>query len=217
MTTQNQSGTAAPPDPAEQVRLLTLRTDEAERAVSEQRTRADAAVRDAEGLRAELVTARERITALNAQISAGTAAVETAAVMEQRRRADTAEQELAQVRAQQPELVRRRAGLVAKAQAVLPTLRADGMTDREITVQALRHLAPKEPTGPEVSEDYLRRRLDALIDDRATYGASLSRASLALAPRQPSGPAKQTRADELPWADRWKGGLGEYATNGRKD
>lgn len=216
MTTQNP-GNAMPPDPAEQVRLLTIRTDEAERAVSEQRTRADAAVREVEGLRAELVTARERITALNAQISAGTAAVETAAVMEQRRRADAVEQELAQVRAQQPELVRRRAGLVAKAQAVLPTLRADGLSDREIIVQALRHLAPKEPTGPEVSEDYLRRRLDALIDDRAAYGASLSRASQTLAPRAPQSQNNQARADELPWADRWKGGLGEYSTNARKD
>lgn len=214
MTTQNQ-----PPAPEEQVRLLTIRADEADRAMSEQRTRADAAVRDVEGLRAELATARERIVELNARITAGTAAVETAAVVEQRRRADAAEQELAQVRSQQPELVRRRAGLVAKAQAVLPTLRCDGMTDRDIIVQALRHLVPKEPTGPEVSEDYLRRRLDALIEDRASYGASLSRASQTLAPRPPPGPGptNQTRSDELPWADRWKGGLGQYATNGRKD
>lgn len=207
------AGHTPPPDPSEQVRLLTIRADEAERAVSEQQTRADAAVREAEGLRAELTTARERITTLNARIEAGTSAVESAAVQEQRNRADEAERTLADVQARQPELVRRRAGLVAKAQAVLPTLRCDGLTDREIIVQAVRHLMPKEPTGPDVSEDYLRRRLDALIDDRAAYGASLSRASQTLAPRQP--PASPTRVDELPWADRWKGGLGQYATTKR--
>ena len=208
------AGHTPPPDPSEQVRLLTIRADEADRAVVEQQTRADAAVREAEGLRAELTTARERITALNAKIEAGSSAVETAALHEQRSRADEAERTLADVQARIPELVRRRASLVAKAQAVLPTLRCDGMTDREITVQAVRHLMPKEPTGPDVSEDYLRRRLDSLIDDRAAYGASLSRASQTLAPRQP--PAVAARADELPWADRWKGGLGQYATQTKR-
>ena len=219
--TTTQTGHAPPPDAAEQIRLLTVRADEADRVATEQRSRADSLAADRDGLRAELTTVKERLAATEAKIAAGTSAVETAAVLELRKRADAAERDLANARNEMPVLVRQRAGLVAKATAVLPTLRADSLTDREILTQAIRHLVPKEPMGPEVSDDYLRRRFDALVDDRAAYGASLARASQTLAVRHDSAPATrapehQQRADQLPWADQWKAGVGEFATSHSK-
>ncbi len=219
--TTTQTGHAPPPDAAEQIRLLTVRADEADRVATEQRSRADSLAADRDGLRAELTTVKERLAATEAKIAAGTSAVETAAVLELRKRSDAAERDLATVRNELPALVRQRAGLVAKATAVLPTLRADSLTDREILTQAIRHLVPKEPMGPEVSDDYLRRRFDALVDDRAAYGASLARASHTLAVRHdsvpaPRAPEHQQRADQLPWADQWKAGVGEFATSHSK-
>lgn len=216
MTTP-QTGHAPPPDAAEQLRLATVRADEAERLATEQRTRADSLAADRDGLQAELTTLKERLRETENKLNAGTAAVETAAVLEQRRRADNAERELRQERDSFPAAVRKRASLVSKATAVLPTLRCDSLTDREILTQAIKHLVPKEPLGADVSDDYMRRRFDALVEDRAAYGASLSRASQTLAVRTDAPPARaqnqQQRSDSLPWSDQWKGGVGEYATN----
>jgi len=77
-------------------------------------------------------------------------------------------------------LVRERVGLVRKVEAVLgPAFRGDALTDREILAAGIRQLAPAEPMGPEVSDDYLRRRFDALVDDRTNGVLSLGRAMTA--------------------------------------
>ncbi len=220
-TTNPSAGSAPPPDAAEQIRLLTVRADEADRAVTEQRTRADSAERAADGARAELTTIKERMKVLEAQIAAGASAVETAAVIEQRRRADEAERELVRVRAQQPELIRRRSGLIARAAAVLgPTFRADDLDEREIVVAAVRHLRPKEDTSDKVRTDFLVSRLDALIEDRTNYSASLGRASEALTVRNDGGASSRSQPAQpqqkaAAWNDQWKQGAGRYAT--RKD
>lgn len=211
-----QTGSATPNE-AEQIRLLTVRTDEAERSLAEERRRADSLAADRDGLKADLTTVKERLAETEAKLAAGASAVETAATLDLKRRLDAAELAMTQLKASIPEMVRQRANLVAKANAVLPAMRCDGLTDREIMVQAVRSLKSKEPTGPDVSDDYLRRRLDALIEDRTAHGASMTRAAMALAPRQPA-PTSEKRNDELDWANRWKGGLGQYATNStRKD
>lgn len=214
MTTPNQ-----PPDAAEQLRLLTVRADEAERTITEQRGRADTAESRAETHRADLVTANERIKTLEATISAGSTLVETAAVMEQRTRADTAERELGEVRAQIPHLVRKRAGTIAKTMAVVgPSLRADAMTEREMLCAAVRHLRPKEDIGNHVSQDYLERRLDSLVEDRTSHAASMARASATLSMRvdaAPAAPVNNTANKPASWGDQWRGGAGRFAT--RKD
>jgi hypothetical protein len=208
-------GSAPPPDAAEQIRLLTVRADEADRSTADQRRRADEASRAAEGLRAELATTKERLKALEVQIAAGTAAVESVAVTEQRNRADAAERELSQLRAKQPALVNKRAGLIAKANAVLgPKFRADSLADRDILVAGIRHLRPREDVGPNVTDEYLERRFDSLVEDRADYSASLSRASEVIAHRREDTAIKPT-APKQPWQDQWKQGAGRFAT--RKD
>lgn len=214
MATTPPAGTTPPPDAAEQIRLLTVRADEADRVASERRDAIERTTRESDGLRAELATARERIATLEAQAAAGASALETAAIGEQRRRADAAERELSELRSGQPAQIRQRAGLIAKAQAVLgPDFRADGLTDREILVAGLRRLRPKEDVGPSVSHDYLQRRFDSLVEERATYSASLGRASEALTIRQDAAP--QPAKPAVPWNDRWKSGAGRFAT--RKD
>lgn len=215
MADQSQTAAKPPPDAVEQIRLLTVRADEADRGITEQRTRADVAERAAEGLRADLVTARERVSTLEAQIAAGTTAVENAAVLEQRTRADVAERELSDFKAKVPAMINKRASLMAKASATLgPKFRGDSLTDREILIAGVRHLRPKEQISADVTTEYLERRFDSLIEDRTNYGASLARASDVLAVRRTdSAPTGEVRADQLPWADQWKAGLGEFATS----
>lgn len=207
------------PDPAEQIRLLTVRADDAERAAAERRDALEAATREREGLRAELTTVREQVTTLQARLDAGAAAVETAAVIEQRRRADAAEQELATLRNSQPSLIRARATLIARAQAVLgPDARADALTsmsDRDILGNAIRRMRPNDNIGPDVSEDYLRRRFDSLVDERTTFATSMARASETIATRVDTTPAAPGRSPEVSWQDQWKRGAGQFAT--RKD
>lgn len=210
------TGSAPAPDAAEQIRLLTVRADAADRVAGERNELLATTRRDSDALRAQLATAVERVAALEAQLRAGSAVVETQAVHEQRTRADSAERELSQLRAAQPALIRRRAGLVAKAGAVLgPEFRADGLNDREILIAGIRRLRPKEPTGPEVTDEYLASRFDSLVDDRTEYGASLGRASETLQVRRVDSLPAPVLPAQVPWADRWKLGAGQFAT--RKD
>lgn len=205
-----------PPDPSEQIRLLTVRADEADRIAATRHDALTTVTGERDGLRAELTTAKERVVALEAQIAAGTGAVENAAVHEQRTRADAAERELQKVRDQQPGMVRARASLVSKAQATIgPQFRCDSLTDREILVAGVRYLSPKEDVGPHVSSEYLTRRFDSLIEDRTKYGASLARASHVLSP--PRAPAPQPAPAQTPWADQWTNGAGQFATVNRKN
>jgi hypothetical protein len=200
-----------PPDHQEQIRLLTIRADAADRVSAERQDALTAAASARDGALAELTTARERIKTLEAQIAAGTAAVENAAVQEQRTRADAAELEAQQLRDRQPALVARRADLVAKARAVLgATFRTDGLTERQILVAGVRHLRPKDDVGSTVSEEYLERRFDSLIDDRTAYGASLGRVSQIATPR-----ADTQKPAPKGWADPTVAGAGQFAT--RKD
>jgi hypothetical protein len=219
MTTPTQSGgSAPPPDAAEQIRLLTVRADEANRLQSEHQIRADGEHAAAVGLRAELATSQERVKALEAQLAAGYPAVENAAVMEQRNRADAAERGLAKFRAEQPVLVQKRAGLVAKANAILgDKFRCDSLTDRDILVAGIRALRPREDTGPHVEEAYLAKRFDSLVEDRTTYAASVAWASESMSVRNDSvAPITQSKP-RVSWADQWKAGAGRYATVNRKD
>lgn len=205
-----------PPDPSEQIRLLTVRADEADRIAATRHDALTTVTGERDGLRAELTTAKERVAALEAQIAAGAGAVENAAVHEQRTRADAAERELQKVRDQQPGMVRARASLVSKAQATIgPQFRCDSLTDREILVAGVRHLSPKEDVGPHVSSEYLTRRFDSLIEDRTKYGASLARASHVLSP--PRAPAPHPAPAQTPWADQWTNGAGQFATVNRKN
>lgn len=207
---------APPPDANEQIRLLTIRADEADRVASQRADALATTTSERDGFKAELVTAKERIGALEAQIAAGTAAVETAALLEQRTRADAAERELAQERSKQPARIKARAGLEAKAMAVLGhTYRCDGMTDREILVAGIRHLRPKEDVGPTVSDDYLTRRFDALIQDRTDRVASQARAVGVAPPQMQRADNAPKPGAALPWRDQWQAGAGQFAT--RKD
>jgi hypothetical protein len=204
----------APPDPKEQIRLLTIRADEADRTAAQRADALSTATAAAEGLRAELKTANERVAELQAKIAAGASALESAALVEQRTRADAAEREMTKLRDAQPVLVRARASLVARAQAVLgPTYRCDALSDREILVAGIRHLRPKEDVSEPVTVEYLAKRFDSLIEDRTAYGASLARASDVLIPRADTAPRQQPAT--TPWKDQWKNGAGQFAT--RKD
>jgi hypothetical protein len=206
-----------PADAAEKLRLLTLRADEAERLAVQRADELTTARRDADSARAELTTARERITALEAKLAAGASEVETAALADLKRRYDEVDRELTELKRSQPEKVRKRAALITRAQAVVgPKLRCDGMTDREIAVAGIKALRPKEDTSSNVSDDFLLRRFDSLVDDAMAHDASLARASRSAVVNRAddnTGPKPAPR----PWADQWKDGAGQFATNRPKE
>jgi hypothetical protein len=218
--TMTQAGTQPTAD--EQIRLLTVRADEAERVATTRRDELETSRRDADGLRAELTTAKERIVALETEKAAGASAVETAALLEQKTRADDAESKLAELERTLPAKVQARANLIAKATAVLGAkFRADSLTEREIVVAAVRSLRAKEDCGPTVSYEYLTRRLDSLIEDRTANATSLARASTSLAMQHQS-QQSAARLDapqpnkQVPWNEQWKLGAGQYSTAARK-
>lgn len=206
-----------PADAADKLRLQTVRADEAERLAQQRADELTTARRDVDGLRAELATARERVTSLEAQIAAGASVVETAAVAEQRRRADEADRQLAELRRSQPEQVRRRASLITRVQAVKgPSFRGDSLTDRDLAIAGIKALRPKEDTSSNVSDEFLLKRFDSLVEDAAAHDASLARASLSAVTHRHDG--NNNRAPQpLPWNDQWKAGAGQYATSRPKE
>lgn len=218
--TMTQAG--AQPTAEEQIRLLTVRADEAERTSVTRTDELAISRRDADGLRAELTTSKERIAALEAEKAAGAAAVETAALLEQKTRADEAEQKFAELERTLPAKVQARANLIAKAGAVLGTkFRADSLSDREIVVAAVKSLRSKEDVGATVSYDYLVKRLDSLIDDSVANVKSLARASTVLSAQHNPGAtrldAPAQNKQTVPWNEQWKLGAGQFSTSARKE
>lgn len=205
----------ASPDIQEQNRLLTVRADELEAARAQLNTDVQAARADADALRAELTTTKERVAALEAQVAAGAAAVETVALTEQRKRADAAELEVAKIRQSIPELVRKRASLVARVDAIINKgMRFDSMSDRDVLIAGIRHLRPKEDVGPHVSDDFLASRFDSLFAERARLVESTARATAIRTDAAPSAPSAE---QPIAWRDQWRAGAGQFATSHRKE
>lgn len=159
----------------EQIGLLKVRADEAEKVAAERKDALDIAMKRADGAEAALKTSKEYVGELEAKIAAGTSILETKAVKEQSDRADRAEQEIVRLKQAQPAMIAERSDVIVKAQAVLGKgFRADGKTDRVIRVDVIRALRPKEDVSDAVSDASIASRFDSLIEDRTRAARSLT-------------------------------------------
>lgn len=159
----------------EQIGLLKVRADEAEKIAAERKDALDVAVSRADAAEAALKTSKERVAELDARIAAGSAAIETKAVKEQAERADRAERALEDLKKKQPEMIATRCDAIVKARAVLGDVyRSDGKTDRAIRVDVIKQLRPKEDVSDQVSDAAIASRFDSLIEDRTRAARSLT-------------------------------------------
>lgn len=205
----------APPDPNEQIRLLTVRADQSESARADAESGLAAARRDVADREGKLATANERIAELEAKIAAGASAAESEAIASHAARADSAIAEVTRLKASIPALVSERAGLIARVGALVGnTLRLDSMSSRDLIAAGVKHLRPKEDIGPHVSEDYLRARFDSLYEARVQTANSMARATATTRVDSAPGPSNANIPD---WREQWKLGAGQYATTKTKD
>jgi hypothetical protein len=207
-----------PPDPNEQIRLLTVRADQAESARAAVDSDLKAARRDAAERSAQLKTALERITALEAQIAAGASAVETEAIAKHVARADAAEAELARIKTEMPVLVSERAGLIARVGALVGSqMRLDSMSTRDLLAAGVKHMRPREDVGPHVTQDFLAARFQSLYDARAATVDSMARATAMRADAAPTAAPAANSKPNIDWREQWKLGAGQYAATHRKE
>lgn len=165
-------------DPKEQIALLQTQLGEANTRASsaeaELKTRTD----ERDALKGKVEGLEDTKTTLQARLDAGAAAAETEAVTTKQARIDELEQELATLRKELPVMVRDRATLVARGQAVLGAdVRCDAMDDRAIYEAGIRRFEPTAKIEKDASDTYLKARFDSLYEGRATSAASLKRAS----------------------------------------
>lgn len=172
-------------DKDEQIRLLTQQVTETkaklETASSDLKVRTDE--RDATMARAE--TAEGIAKDRQARLDAGSAAAEGEAVKEKQARIDELERELADMRKDFPVLVRERATLVQRAQAVLgDAIRCDSMDNRAIWEAGIHRFEPTTKIDKSTSDAYLKARFDSLYEGRVQSAASLKRAGSEMAIRK---------------------------------
>lgn len=194
-------------DKDEQIRLLTTQLGEANarasKAEADLKTRTD----ERDAATGKLAIAEQTAKEAQTRLDSGIAAAETEKVKEVQTRLDAATTEIADLKASIPELVRKRAALVTRAQAFLGNdYRADALDDRTILEAANRRIDPKADLS-KMSVVELQARFDAFYDARATSAASTARIGAALA----------VRADEQPHTepdpfDPLHNGAGQYAS-----
>ncbi|HEY1814888.1 MAG TPA: DUF2213 domain-containing protein [Kofleriaceae bacterium] len=163
-------------DASEQISLLKVRLDAAEKTASERKDALDTASKRADAAEAGLKTARERVDELEQILVAGSAKLETKAVKEHADRADAADRKLAELKDSIPTLVAERADAITKARAVLgPTYASKTKSNREIQTDVIKRLRPKEDVGNGVSDAHIAARFDSLIEDRVRTARSYER------------------------------------------
>lgn len=202
-------------DPAAQIRLQTVRADEAEKLASDRKLRVDELERKVSGLEAELGTVKERAQALETQLAAGAQAVETEAVLTERKRADEAEKELQKLRDTRDADIRNRAALVVRAQAVLGReFRTDSMSDDALCEAGIRAMRPKEDLKGRDSA-YLRARFDSLCEDRMRTDAGYARIQMPPVPPAPAAnPTDTPEGRAKAWREQYKNPSQPHARKG---
>lgn len=162
-------------EPAEQIGLLKVRLDAVEKQSRERTDALDGANKRADAAEAALKTSNERVGQLETKIKAGASALETQAIKTERERADAAANALDVLKESMPTLVRERCDSIMKATAIFgDEYRADGKTDREIRVDVIKKLRPKEDVSASVSDATIRSRCDSLVEDRMRTARSLA-------------------------------------------
>lgn len=204
----------ATPDIAEQNRLLTVRMDEATAEATRLRADAAAARTESDRLRAENATLKERCDELTSRIESGRLVAESAMVEEQRKRADAADAARAALERSIPDQVRERANILSRVNAVVGgnPLRFDSMPNRDVLIQGIQAMRPKEQISNGVTDEYLRQRFDSLFEDRSRYASSLSRAG-GVSVRTDAAPADVNKPKPVAWRDQWQQGAGQFATS----
>lgn len=158
-----------------QVGALKLKLDETSAKLANRNDEAEQAIRERDAANGRLKTLEDRIISLEGQLSSGASALETEAIRAQAARADAAELKLATLEAKRSEDVRRAAELRIRAQQVMPSVRFDGQSDREIQCAVIRHFAPKDSTGAEVSDAFIAARFDSLVEAHMANARALTR------------------------------------------
>jgi uncharacterized protein len=168
--------------PEQQVAALKLQLEQAENLARERKDALDAVLTEREADKGRLATLNERLAALETQMSAGHAALETEAIQKATDRADAAELELQKLKDSREADIRKAADIRLKAQAIMGSdFRVDGRSDRELQAIVIKRFAPKEDTGESVSAAYIASRFDSLVDAHLQNARSLTRASEVLA------------------------------------
>jgi hypothetical protein len=193
-------------DKDEQIRLLQTQLGDATKRATQ--LEADLKVRTDERDTAsgKLAVVEKQAEDIKTRLDSGLAAAETEKVKEVQTRLDTAETEIAGLKASIPELVRKRASLVTRAQAILgDDYRADALDDKTILEAGIKRFDPKADLSKE-SVVGLQARFDAFYDARAKTAASTARAGAAVAVRTDSQPTEIDPFDPL------HNGAGQYAS-----
>lgn len=186
-------------DKDEQIRALKLQLEQAQKASTERTDSLDKITGERDTAQAEVKTLKERVGALEAQISAGAKVMETEAIALHSKRADQAEAQLNDLKSSREAEVRQAAELRIKAQAVMgDKFRVDGMADRAIRAVVIKKFAPQEDVGDKVSDATLRGRFDSLVEAWEANARSIARVGAVLtsspAPQQNRYDSKEARA-----------------------
>lgn len=176
-------------DPAEALRSLEsqraeleTRAQQAETAVAAEKLRADTS----DG---KIVELEKRIQELEATIAAGSNAVESEAIAREATRADAAEKKVAEFDKRFEVRCRERAALVSKAQVIIPDVRLDDLSDRDIMSTVVKHLDAAADISESVAEGVIRGRFLAMTERHAKTAQSMARVASITG---------QTRADTAP-------------------
>lgn len=200
----------------EQIRLLQTQNTELAAKVTTLESDVKAKTARADAFEQGEKTAREKVLELEARISAGATAAETAALKELQTRLDAADLELAKVRDAQPDLVRKRAGLIVRAHGVLgQEFRADSLDDRAIRESIVRKLRPKD--GLQISDAALEARCDSLCEDAMRNAQNLRREVIAAPETRHDAAQPNAASKPLAWRDQWMKGLDQVPGGYQKD
>ncbi len=177
----NPGDTRTMPDPIPNMNPAeALRSLEAQRAELEGRATTAEQTAAAEKLRADtsdgkIVELEKRIKELETTIAAGSSAVESEAIVREAARADAAERKVAEFDKRFETRCRERAALVTKAQVIVPDMRLDDLSDRDIMSTIVKHLDASADISESVAEGVIRGRFLAMTERHAKTAQSLAR------------------------------------------
>ena len=198
--------------PEEQIRLLKQQADNATVLANELQTKLAAAETRADSAEANLQQRTVRVSELEAQLAAGSQAMETEAIKEHATRADAAEEKLESLEKAREADIQRSASVRTKAVVMMGAeFRCDGMSDRDVQAAVLKKFAPNEDLSQAKTNAYIATRFDALYEDRMKTARSHAVISQVL--KTPTEHTREARADggdgkpKLSHRDKWKEGL----------
>lgn len=157
-----------------------LRSLEAQRAAAaadaqSATTRANAETLRADTAEGKIAVLEGQIAELRALIAAGATAAETDAINRERTRADAAERAVAAFDETFAARVAERVALERKATIVIPDLRMDNMTDRDVMAAVVKRLDANADISAGVADGIIRGRFLASTERHASHAQSIAR------------------------------------------